>query len=176
MSQAPTPLPARPNVVLIMADQLRWDALGAEGNAHVRTPHLDRLAREGVRFARCYTSSPICMPARASVMTGRWPHAHGLWDNGVRLPPQTTTLATVLARTATAPGSWARGTWTSTTSWSRRIRRRRVGHPGGPRRRGQRGLARALLRLPGGAADLWPQSAQATTAPGCTASTLRPWR
>ncbi len=91
------PAGQQPNVVLIMADQLRWDAIGAEGNPHVRTPHLDRLAREGARFARCYTSSPICMPARASVMTGRWPHAHGLWDNGVRLPPQTTTLASALA-------------------------------------------------------------------------------
>lgn len=81
-----------------MADQLRWDAIGAQGNPHVRTPHLDRIAREGARFERCYTASPICMPARASVMTGRWPHAHGLWDNGVRFPADTTTLATVLAQ------------------------------------------------------------------------------
>ncbi|MBI3970064.1 MAG: sulfatase-like hydrolase/transferase [Chloroflexi bacterium] len=87
----------RPNVVLVMADQLRWDAVGAYGNPVVQTPNLDRLAREGVRCERAYTSSPICMPARASVLTGRWPHAHGLWDNGVRLPPDTTTLATVLA-------------------------------------------------------------------------------
>src|SRR5688500_3760553 len=88
----------RPNVLLVMADQLRWDAIGAQGNPHVHTPHLDRIAREGARFERCYTSSPICMPARASVLTGRWPHAHGLWDNGVRFPAQTTTLATVLAQ------------------------------------------------------------------------------
>ena len=91
---------ARPNVLLLMADQLRWDAVGAywpEGRSPVRTPHLDRIAREGARFERCHTASPICMPARASVMTGRWPHAHGLWDNGVRLPPETTTLATVLS-------------------------------------------------------------------------------
>jgi arylsulfatase A-like enzyme len=91
----------RPNVLLLMADQLRWDAVGAywpEGRSPVRTRHMDRIAREGARFERCHTASPICMPARASVMTGRWPHAHGLWDNGVRLPPQTTTLATVLAQ------------------------------------------------------------------------------
>ena len=97
MASDSQPIPPRPNVVLFMADQLRWDALGVYGNRQVRTPNLDRIGREGVRFERCYTSSPICMPARASVMTGRWPHAHGLWDNGVRLPPQTTTLATVLA-------------------------------------------------------------------------------
>lgn len=88
----------RPNVVLIMADQLRWDALGAYGNRVARTPHMDRIAREGVRFERCYTASPICMPARASMLTGRWPHAHGLWDNGVRFPPESVTLGTLLAR------------------------------------------------------------------------------
>src|SRR5262245_45635821 len=88
----------RPNVVLLMADQLRWDALGAYGNPVIRTPHLDRLAREGVRCERAYVANPFCMPARASVLTGRWPHAHGLWDNGVRQAPGTVTLATVLAR------------------------------------------------------------------------------
>src|SRR5262249_30267022 len=59
----------RPNVLLLMADQLRWDAVGAywpEGRSPVRTPNLDRIAREGARFERCYTASPICMPARAS--------------------------------------------------------------------------------------------------------------
>lgn len=90
----------RPNVVLIMADQLRWDGVGAywpEGRSPVRTSHLDRIAREGARFERCYTASPICMPARASMLTGRWPHAHGLWDNGVRFPTGTATLGTVFA-------------------------------------------------------------------------------
>jgi arylsulfatase A-like enzyme len=86
-----------PNVVLLMADQLRWDAIGAYGNPVVKTPHLDRLAREGIRCDAAYVANPFCMPARASVLTGRWPHAHGLWDNGVRLPPDTVTLATVLA-------------------------------------------------------------------------------
>jgi arylsulfatase A-like enzyme len=50
-----------------------------------------------VRLDRAYTANPFCMPARASILTGRWPHAHGLWDNGVRLPHQTVTLASVLA-------------------------------------------------------------------------------
>ena len=79
-----------------MADQLRWDAVGAYGNPVVSTPNLDRLAREGVRFGRAYVTNPFCMPSRASILTGRWPHAHGLWDNGVRLPPDTPTLATAL--------------------------------------------------------------------------------
>jgi arylsulfatase A-like enzyme len=90
---APRP---RPNVVLIMADALRQDALGCYGNPIVRTPNIDRLAQGGVRFDRAYVTTPFCSPARASVLTGRWPHAHGLWDNGVRWPHDTTTLATVL--------------------------------------------------------------------------------
>ena len=93
-----SPLPLRPpNVVLLMADQLRWDGIGAYGNSVVQTPNLDRLAREGVRCDRAYVANPFCMPARASLLTGRWPHAHGLWDNGVRLVPETVTLATVLS-------------------------------------------------------------------------------
>ena len=94
----------RPNVLLLMADQLRWDAVGAyrrssrgPGDTIVQTPHLDRLAEEGVRFERAYATNPFCMPARASVLTGRWPHAHGVWDNRVNLPPETPTLATILA-------------------------------------------------------------------------------
>ncbi|MBI3970476.1 MAG: sulfatase-like hydrolase/transferase, partial [Chloroflexi bacterium] len=88
---------ARPNVLLLMADQLRWDAVGAYGNTVVQTPHLDRLAREGVRCARAYATNPFCMPARASVVTGRWPRAHGVWDNRVNLPPETPTLGTIFA-------------------------------------------------------------------------------
>jgi len=86
----------RPNILLIMADAIRRDALGCYGNPLVSTPNLDRLAREGVRFDYCCVTSPFCSPARASVLSGRWPHAHGLWDNGVRWPRETTTLATVL--------------------------------------------------------------------------------
>src|SRR5579884_3455495 len=86
----------RPNILFIMADALRWDALGCNGNQIVQTPNIDRLAREGIRFTNAYTTNPFCSPARASVLTGRWPHAHGLWDNGVRISHETTTLATVL--------------------------------------------------------------------------------
>jgi arylsulfatase A-like enzyme len=76
----------QPNVLLICTDQQRYDSLGCYGNAHAKTPNIDRLAREGVTFDRCYTPSPVCAPARASLLTGRYPHAHGLWANGVALP------------------------------------------------------------------------------------------
>ena len=76
----------RPNILFICTDQHRFDLLGAAGNPHVKTPHLDRLAGEGVLFEQCYTPNPVCAPTRASILTGRYPRAHGLWGNGVPLP------------------------------------------------------------------------------------------
>ena len=73
MSVRPDP---RPNIVLIMCDQMRWDAAGFAGNPTVRTPHLDRLAAAGVCFDNACCASPVCSPARASWLTGLYPHAH----------------------------------------------------------------------------------------------------
>jgi choline-sulfatase len=70
----------KPNILLIMCDQLRADALGCTGN-WVKTPNIDRIAREGVRFINCVTNSPVCLPARISMATGRYPHNTGVWDN-----------------------------------------------------------------------------------------------
>ena len=63
-----------------MCDQLRADALGCTGN-WVKTPNIDRIARDGVRFSNCVTNSPVCLPARISLATGRYPHNTGVWDN-----------------------------------------------------------------------------------------------
>ena len=79
-------LSARPNILVICTDQHRFDALGCYGNPHIKTPNIDRLAAEGVLFERCYTPNPVCAPTRASILTGRYPRAHGLWANGVPLP------------------------------------------------------------------------------------------
>ncbi len=70
----------KPNILFIMCDQLRADALGCTGN-WVKTPNIDRIAREGVRFSNCVTTSPVCLPARVSMATGRYPHNTGVWDN-----------------------------------------------------------------------------------------------
>jgi len=70
----------RPNILFIMCDQLRADALGCTGN-WVKTPNIDRIANEGVRFSNCVTNSPVCLPARVSLATGRYPHNTGVWDN-----------------------------------------------------------------------------------------------
>lgn len=77
---------SRPNILLITSDQHRGDAFGFEGCV-VKTPHIDRLAREGTRFSACLTPNLVCQPARASILTGLLPLTHGAWDNGVDLAP-----------------------------------------------------------------------------------------
>jgi choline-sulfatase len=69
---------SRPNVVLLMADQWRADCMGAYGNTHIRTPNLDRIAQEGVRFTSAYSATPTCMPARCALLTGMGPWRNGL--------------------------------------------------------------------------------------------------
>lgn len=66
-----------------MTDELRRDCLGCYGNPIVKTPNLDKLAREGIRFDAAYTPSPICVPARASIATGRYVHEIGCWGNAM---------------------------------------------------------------------------------------------
>ena len=66
----------RPNIVWIMCDQMKYDAAGFGGSPIVKTPNLDRLAESGACFERAYCASPVCSPARASWLTGLYPHAH----------------------------------------------------------------------------------------------------
>ena len=94
----------RPNVLLIMADQLRADALGAYGNPVIKTPNLDRLAETGVRFNNCYSQCPVCSPARAVIFTGRYPCSNGVWSNGVPLPQSEMTIAEYLGEDGYATG------------------------------------------------------------------------
>lgn len=75
----------RPNILILHADQLRYDSMGCAGNPHARTPNLDRLATEGTFCSRHISSSPVCMPSRASLLTGLYPPGHNLWINGVAL-------------------------------------------------------------------------------------------
>jgi choline-sulfatase len=83
----------RPNVLLVMADQLRAQALPTYGNAVVDAPSLVSLAEEGVVFESAYCNSPICAPSRASMLTGRLPSRIGVYDNGAELTASTPTLA-----------------------------------------------------------------------------------
>lgn len=77
----------RPNILFIMCDQLRADALGAYGNGIVRTPNMDRLAQRGLMYTNAYSSCPVCMPARYTIRTGREPYTTGYYDNsGLHVP------------------------------------------------------------------------------------------
>lgn len=70
------------NILLIIADQLAFDAIGCTGNAYVKTPNIDQLFNQGVGMGRCYSNYPLCGPSRASFWTGRLPHQTGVLSNG----------------------------------------------------------------------------------------------
>lgn len=74
-----------PNVLWIMADQLRFDYLSCYGHPHLHTPHIDALAARGVRFTNAYVQSPVCGPSRMSAYTGRYVRSHGSTWNGMPL-------------------------------------------------------------------------------------------
>ena len=76
----------RPNILLIQSDQHRYDCLGSSGGRRTYTPHLDRLAEEGVRFTHAFTPVPTCCPARQSLLCGLRPEQHGgLWNYDITL-------------------------------------------------------------------------------------------
>ncbi len=77
----------RPNILYVFTDQQSASAMSAAGNPDLRTPAMDRLAAEGVRFARAYCSYPLCSPARASMFTGRMPHECGVGRNNQEIDP-----------------------------------------------------------------------------------------
>src|SRR5688572_20768687 len=86
--------PLSPDVLLITLDTTRADALGAYGNAQAHTPTLDTLAAEGLRVAEASTTTPLTLPAHASLMTGLYPDIHGVRDNnGFTVADGLTTLA-----------------------------------------------------------------------------------
>ena len=86
----------RPNVILFVTDQQRADHLGCYGHPVLRTPAIDGLARRGVAFDNCHVASPVCMPNRASLMTGRMPSLHGVRMNGIPLSTDAVTFVDLL--------------------------------------------------------------------------------
>ena len=84
------------NVLLITLDTTRADHLGCYGYGPARTPNLDRLAAEGVRFARAYCPAPLTLPAHSSILTGLYPATHGVRNNGHDLAAKWPTLASIL--------------------------------------------------------------------------------
>ena len=76
----------RPNVLYILTDDMRWDAMSCAGHPFFRTPHIDRLATEGVRFANAFVTTSLCSPSRASALSGLYAHAHGILNNFTDYP------------------------------------------------------------------------------------------
>jgi arylsulfatase A-like enzyme len=128
---APPPASARPNIVFVLVDDMGYGDLGCTGARDIATPHIDRLAREGVRFTDFYANAPVCTPTRAAFMTGRWQQRVGLeWALGytavgerrvdgrwvpepdmhaLGLPLRETTVAQMLKRAGYATGAF--GKW-----------------------------------------------------------------
>ena len=79
-------MPPQPHILFILTDQQRGDCLGCAGHPVLRTPNMDRLAREGTRFTNCFTTSPLCVPARISLTMGLYPHNNNLWANDSTVP------------------------------------------------------------------------------------------
>ncbi len=87
-----------PNVLLLMSDQHRRDAMGAAGDRIARTPNLDALTAGGVRFSSAYCANPVCVPARASLLTGLYTHRHGAFNNEIPWPYEHPTVAHYFGR------------------------------------------------------------------------------
>lgn len=115
LAQAPSPTPAAPkrppNVVLLLADDLGWGELGYQGQQRIRTPHLDALAKDGMRFVQAYCGAPVCAPSRCVLLTGRSPGHATIRDNQEHQPEgqapiadAETTLAEVLREKGYATG------------------------------------------------------------------------
>ena len=88
---------AQPNVVVFITDGHRRDTLGCYGNELLETPNVDRFAQSGAQFNRAFCTHSVCMPTRASIYTGRYPHVHGVWANGVALRESEITMPQALA-------------------------------------------------------------------------------
>ena len=86
----------QPNILLITSDQQHHSTIGAVNDA-IRTPALDRLCDQGVRFDRAYCPNPTCTPTRASILTGMYPSQHGAWTLGTKLPEDVPTVSGILS-------------------------------------------------------------------------------
>jgi len=112
-------MPKRPNIVIILCDDLGYGDLGCYGNTIVQTPNLDRFARQGTRLTEYHTTSPVCSPSRAALMTGRYPQRYGIHHADLPefqprywLPESALTIAEVLKQAGYATahvGKWHLG-------------------------------------------------------------------
>jgi arylsulfatase A-like enzyme len=120
----PSRTATKPNVILCMADDLGWGDVGFNGNRIIKTPHLDAMAKNGLKFTRFYAQAPVCSPTRGSVLTGRHPYRYGVFSaNSGHMLPAELTLAEILKANGYATGhfgKWHLGTLTKTIRDSNR--------------------------------------------------------
>ena len=88
----------RPNIVFLMPDQHRYHSVGCLGNSEVKTPHIDKLATEGVTLHHTFANTPVCCPARAILLTGQYCHRNGMIANDLRLREESVSFAEILAK------------------------------------------------------------------------------
>lgn len=74
----------RPNIIVVLVDDMRWDEFGAAGHNYIKTPNIDRIATEGIRFTNAFATTPLCSPSRANFLTGQYAHRNGIVDNRAR--------------------------------------------------------------------------------------------
>jgi len=99
----------KPNIILCMADDQGWGDVGYNGHPYLKTPNLDALSAEGLRFDRFYAAAPVCSPTRGSVMTGRHPNRYGCFKWGYTLRPQEITIAEAIKTVGYVTGHF--GKW-----------------------------------------------------------------
>lgn len=132
--------PTRPNVILIMCDDLGWGDVGYQGQTRFRTPNIDNLATEGMAFSRFYSAAPVCSPTRGSCLTGRHPYRYGItFANTGHMLPEEITLAEVLKSqgyTTGHFGKWHLGTLTKAVTEANRGGPRGVKHYSPPQDNG----------------------------------------
>jgi arylsulfatase A len=76
----------RPNIVVVLADDMEWGDSGTYGHLVIKTPNLDKLASQGVKLTQCYSTCGVCSPSRSAILSGRHPYRNGVWRTQVSLP------------------------------------------------------------------------------------------
>lgn len=94
----------RPNILFILPDQLRAQALGCMGDTNAKTPHIDRLRSQGLLLRNTIANTPVCCPARANILTGKYTHKNGMVANDLRLRESETTLSQILTNSGYRTG------------------------------------------------------------------------
>lgn len=115
----------KPDVLVVIADQWSPRYTGWD-NKEVRTPHMDRIAAEGMVFDACYATSPVCMPSRVSLLTGLYPHngGHGLWGNGARYypAPEDAPMFLDIQRAGFTTAQIGKTHWSAGPAWQERFK------------------------------------------------------